>query len=156
MVRWLKWRPPDAGFEIRALAVWGRARYLSVTEAPHNTDFYTWMGKKHFLFLSNPPGSGTELGTLEGWKVAVLTTTLGPRPLFQGRILICIRCSLKHTTTLFFLFSLSDHYIRNREWRVNIDQVKTNYHGPELLIMRDPHYDWMYFKSIKTLGVLHS
>ena len=29
--------PPDTGFEIRALAVWGRARYLSVTEAPHKT-----------------------------------------------------------------------------------------------------------------------
>ena len=40
MVRWLRWHsPPDTGFEIRALAVWGRARYLSVTEAPHNTDF---------------------------------------------------------------------------------------------------------------------
>ena len=29
----------------------GRARYLSVTEAPHNTDFHTWMGKKHFCFF---------------------------------------------------------------------------------------------------------
>ena len=27
------------------------ARYLSVTEAPHNTDFHTWMGKKHFCFF---------------------------------------------------------------------------------------------------------
>ena len=37
MVRWLRCHcPPDTGFEIRALAVWGRARYLSVTEAPHN------------------------------------------------------------------------------------------------------------------------
>ena len=34
--------PPDTGFEIRALAVRGRARYLSVTEAPHNTNFHTW------------------------------------------------------------------------------------------------------------------
>ena len=43
MVRWLRWHcPPDTGFEIRALAVWGRARYLSVTEAPRNTDFHTW------------------------------------------------------------------------------------------------------------------
>ena len=24
---------------------------LSVTEAPHNTEFYTWMGKKHFCFF---------------------------------------------------------------------------------------------------------
>ena len=48
----MRWHcPPDTGFEIRALAVWGRALYLSVTEAPHNTDFYTWMGKKHFCFF---------------------------------------------------------------------------------------------------------
>ena len=37
---------------------------VSVTEAPHNTDFYTWMGKKHFLFLSNrrdrEPNSGVK------------------------------------------------------------------------------------------------
>ena len=52
MVRWFWWHcPPDTGFEIRALAVWGRARYLSVTEAPHDTDFHTWMGKKHFCFF---------------------------------------------------------------------------------------------------------
>ena len=52
MVRWLRWHcPPDPGFEIRALAFWGRARYLSVTEAPHNTNFHTWMGKKHFGFF---------------------------------------------------------------------------------------------------------
>ena len=31
---------------------WGRACYLSIMEAPHNTEFYTWMEKKHFLFLS--------------------------------------------------------------------------------------------------------
>ena len=44
MVRWMRWHcPPDTGFEIRALAVWGRAGYFSVTEAPHNTGFFTWM-----------------------------------------------------------------------------------------------------------------
>ena len=38
MVRWLRWHwPPDTWLEIRALAVWGRARYLLVTEAPHPT-----------------------------------------------------------------------------------------------------------------------
>ena len=67
MVRWLRWHcPPDTGFEIRALAVWGRARYLSVTEAPHNTDFHTWMGKKHFFFFqttetgNRTPNSGVK------------------------------------------------------------------------------------------------
>ena len=24
-------------------------RYLLVTEAPHSTEFHTWMGKKHFV-----------------------------------------------------------------------------------------------------------
>ena len=67
MVRWLRWHcPPDTGFEIRALAVWGRARYLSVTEAPHNTDFHTWMRKKHFCFFqtaetgNRTPNSGVK------------------------------------------------------------------------------------------------
>ena len=79
MVRWLRWHcPPDTGFEIRALAVWGRARYLSVMEAPHNTNFHTWMGKKQFVSFK-PPRPGTEPRTL-AWKAAVLTTTLGPPP----------------------------------------------------------------------------
>ena len=67
MVRWLRWhRPPDTGFEIRTLAVWGRACYLSVTEAPHNTNFHTWMGKKHFCFFqtaetkNRTPNSGVK------------------------------------------------------------------------------------------------
>ena len=67
MVRWFRWHcPPDTGFEVRALAVWGRARYLSVTEAPHNTDFHTWMGKKHFCFFetaetgNRTPNSGVK------------------------------------------------------------------------------------------------
>ena len=63
----MRWHcPPNTGFEIRALAVWGRARYLSVTEAPHNTDFHTWMGKKHFCFFetaetgNRTPNSGVK------------------------------------------------------------------------------------------------
>ena len=52
MVRWVRWHcPPDTGFEIRALAVWVRARYLSVTEAPNNAEFYEWMQKKRFGFV---------------------------------------------------------------------------------------------------------
>ena len=82
MVRWLRWHcPPDTGFEIRALAVWGRARYLSVTEAPHNTDFHTWMGKKHFCFFQTAETGNRTPNP--GWKEAVLTTTLGPPPNIQ-------------------------------------------------------------------------
>ena len=69
MVRWLRWHcPPDTRFEIRALAVWGRARYLSVTEAPHNTDFHTWMGKKHFFcfFQTAETGNWTPSSGVKG------------------------------------------------------------------------------------------
>ena len=77
MVRWLRWHcPPDTGFEIRSLAVWGRARYLSVMEAPHNTEFYTWMGKK---------------------KAAVLTITLGPPPQSSRK-----KCVFKHQNLQMF------------------------------------------------------
>ena len=39
MVRWIRWHcPPDTWFEIRALAGWGWACYLSVTEIPHHTE----------------------------------------------------------------------------------------------------------------------
>ena len=47
MVRWMRWHC----LEIRALAVWGRARYLSVTEAPHNTDFYVDGEETHLCFF---------------------------------------------------------------------------------------------------------
>ena len=33
------------------MEVWGRAGYLSVTEATHNAEFYEWMEKKHFCFF---------------------------------------------------------------------------------------------------------
>ena len=68
MVRWMRWHcPPDTGFEIRALTVWGRARYLSVTEAPHNTEFYTWMGKKHFCFFQTAEtGNRTQNSSVKG------------------------------------------------------------------------------------------
>ena len=35
------------------MEVWGRARYLSVTEAPHNTEFLRLDGEETFLFLLN-------------------------------------------------------------------------------------------------------
>ena len=38
---------------------------------------------------------------------------------------------LKYNTTLF---SLSDHYILRREWRVIVDQVQTNYQGRAMVL----------------------
>ena len=48
---WGWWDEWDDTVEIRALAVFGRARDLSVTEVPHNTEVYEWMEKKHFGFF---------------------------------------------------------------------------------------------------------
>ena len=86
-VRWLRWHcPPDTGFEIRALAVWGRARYLSVTEAPHNTDFHTWMGKKHFCFFqtaetgNRTPNSGVKGSGANHYPRAPPPHLLKPHP----------------------------------------------------------------------------
>ena len=60
MVRWVILRcPPDTGFEIRALAVWGRARYLSVTEAPHNTDLTANNARVNQCSLNVGPPSTT-------------------------------------------------------------------------------------------------
>ena len=40
-----------AELEIRTLAVWGRARYLSVPEAPHNIEFSRVSGEETFCFF---------------------------------------------------------------------------------------------------------
>ena len=39
-----------------------------------------------------------------------------------------VESKLKHTTTQF-LFSLFDHYILSREWRIIVDQLEISYHG---------------------------
>ena len=49
---WMRWYClPDTWFEIRALAVWSRARYLSVTEAPHNIKSLRVGGEEIFCFF---------------------------------------------------------------------------------------------------------
>ena len=47
-MRWMKWHcPSDTWFEIRALTVWGRSRYLSITGAPHNTESLVSREEQH-------------------------------------------------------------------------------------------------------------
>ena len=49
LLRIVRWHCiPDTQFEIRALGVWGRARYLLVTEAPHDIESI-----RNILFLWN-------------------------------------------------------------------------------------------------------
>ena len=87
IVRWVRGHcPPDTGLEIQTRAVWGRARYFSVTEAPHNTVFYKWMGKKHFRFFQTADtGERTPNSSVKGSSVNLLTTTLGPPPWSRDR-----------------------------------------------------------------------
>ena len=73
MVRWMRWHcHPDTGFEIRAPAVWGRARYLSVKEAPHNIESLRVSGVK--LVCQN----GVRTRDFRLSKQATLTTAPGP------------------------------------------------------------------------------
>ena len=44
---------PDTGFEIRTMTVWGRARYFSVAEAPHNIEFLLMSREEIFCFFEN-------------------------------------------------------------------------------------------------------
>ena len=46
----IKWMgcSPDTVYEIRALTAWGRARYLSVTEVPHNIESLQVSGEETF------------------------------------------------------------------------------------------------------------
>ena len=53
--------PPRHMIETQTLEVRGRARYLSVTEAPHNTDFVRVDGEETFLLLSNHRDRETSL-----------------------------------------------------------------------------------------------
>ena len=93
----MRWHcPPDTRFKIRALAVWGRARYLSVMEAPHNTEFYTWVGKKHFCFFQT-----AETGNRTPWKETVLTTNVGPPPERTRQAKFWL--NLKWWLTIFYL-----------------------------------------------------
>ena len=55
MVRWIRWHcPPDTGYEIGALAVWGWRRYVSVTLL----NLYERAEKKHFVSLKLECKSG--------------------------------------------------------------------------------------------------
>ena len=84
-MRWKRlYCPPDTGLEIRALAVWGRARYLSVTDAPLNIESLQVSGEETLCFFetcrpewdSNPRSPTFQADSLQ----AALTTIPGPPP----------------------------------------------------------------------------
>ena len=109
IVRWMRWHcPPGTRFEILPLAVWGRAGYLSVTEAPHNIEsLYEWAGKKHFvsLKLERRPkwGSNPRPPT---FKQAALTTVPGPPYFVYPTCIYDVTC-LFWATNFYWLFRFS-------------------------------------------------
>ena len=76
MVRWMRWHClPDTGFEIRI-------RRSKVEHATSRSQSFTSGWERNIFVSCKPPRPGNEPRT--AWKVAVLTTTLGPPP-----ILLC-------------------------------------------------------------------
>ena len=133
MVRWIRWHcPPDTGFEIRNLAVWGRARYFSVMEAPHNSESLQVRREETFCFFETwrPEwGSSPRLS-----KHADLTTAPGPPPGTADNWIICFRsrhASLSNfigqiTTACFcFGWQLRMHYF-NVDCEVNWCMICTD------------------------------
>ena len=120
MVRWVRWHcPTDTGLEIQTLKGWGRARYLSVTEALHYTEFKEWMGEKHFCFFQTDetgkrdPNSGVKGSGANHYPKAPAHV---PWLLGRSRIkTLCLRIRPKLMSRLMSL------YINNRGAIVNID-----------------------------------
>ena len=81
ILRMVRWHcPPDTGFEIQTLEVWGRARYTYRSRrSPTILSFTSGWGRNIFVVFSNRRDRETNNRTL-AWKAAVLTTTLGPPP----------------------------------------------------------------------------
>ena len=134
----MRWHcPPDTGFEIRALVVWGRARYLSVTEAPHNTDFYTWMGKKHFCFFqtaetgNRTPNSSVKGSGANHYPRPPALDSEDPVHKFESawpavvlKLIIHSSVACDHTIVRFTLNSST----RIIEFRGSLSQFSTNFH----------------------------
>ena len=105
--------------EIRALAVWGRARYLSVTEALHNTDFHTWMGKKHFCFFqtagtgNRTPNSGVKGSGANPYpRAPALNTTWFQASLLAPAVTVGERRELWILPPFFFASSFAYNFVR--------------------------------------------
>ena len=109
MVRWMRWHyPPDTGFEIRALAVWGQARYPSVTEAPTILNLYGWAGKKHLVSLKLECQSGVRTHDHRLPKQSYNTVTMG---------LTASRCGTALSLTDLNRYLECEHWFSDRFYR---------------------------------------
>ena len=115
MVRWMRWHcPPDTGCEIRALAVWGRARYLSVAETPHNVDSLRVSGVEFFCFFES---------TCRGWWIKTTNVSFWGN---QDKLSYCNNLIFAekweyrsmsnvydNRKTFYFLYYFNSTYLRN-------------------------------------------
>ena len=79
MVRWMRWhRPPDTGFEIRALAVWGRDATSRARRLPTIFYFYEWAGSCFFETWRPEWGSNPRSPTFQARSFNHCTRTPAP------------------------------------------------------------------------------
>ena len=77
--------PSRNRIQICAVAVCGRARYLSVTNVPYNIESLQVSGEKHFVSLKLEGGSAVLTRDHRPSKQADFTTAPGPPPLTKRR-----------------------------------------------------------------------
>ena len=103
-MRWMTWHcPPDTGLEIRALAVWGRARYLSVTEVPRNIEWLRVSEVENFVSSEHEGQSGVRTRDLRFCKQAALSTAPGPPPIQlvnRAPMRLCLFCHTDEWRTI--------------------------------------------------------
>ena len=93
----MRWHyPPGTRFEIRSLAVWGRACYLSVTEAPHNIEYLRVSGEEtlcSFETLRPEWGSSPRSPTFQAGNLNHCTRA----PVLCKIELVCVLTARSHT-----------------------------------------------------------
>ena len=100
--------------------------------------FYLWYPTHHILHTTSQCDT-TAIDTKDNnFGIAkLLKIPLNNRASYAFVDCVCYKTghppNLKHTTTLF---SLYDHYILSREWRVIVDLVQTDYHGRPMVSVR--------------------
>ena len=104
--------PPDAGFEIWSLAVWGRARHLPATEATHNIESLRVSGEETLCFFELECQSKRRTRDLQLSKQVALTTcTRAPNTTVMTRPYItlivylhwCVMYLMCHVTPLHLI-----------------------------------------------------
>ena len=106
--------PSRHRIRIRALAVWGLARYPSVTEAPHNINLCESAGKEHFVSLKLEGESG--IWTRDLW-------------LYAGRSYYCTRAPALSDRDFYreiMFYILSNEYLnseKNVQYKYNVTQT---------------------------------